>query len=909
MRSAADVSAVADPQTGVAVYDSGAPIGGWAIFGGTSASSPIIAAFDALIGPSAASAQWAYQHTNAFNDVTTGSNNLAGSGCSDYECNAGPGYDGPTGLGTPNGQAIAPPCSAGPVIATNPSNQTVTAPAGASFTAAASNPTGCNTLSVQWQVSTNGGSSWSNDSTDSGNTTNTLSISPTSTSQSGNEYRAVFTNEHGSTNTTAATLTVNSSCQTSPTITANPSNQTVTAPSQAQFTASASNSDPNCHTLSVQWQVSMNGGVNWQNDTTDAGNTTATLTISPTQTSQSGYEYRAAFSDEHGTTNTSAATLTVNAPCTGNPTITTNPSNQTAMAPSQAQFIAAATNNDPNCHALSVQWQVSTNGVSWQNDTTDAGNTAATLTISPTQTSESGYQYRAAFINEHGSTNSNAATLTVNSPPCSANPTIATNPSEQTVTAPSQAQFTAAATNSDSNCHALNVQWQVSTNGGESWQNDTSDAGTTTGTLTISPTSTTESGNEYHAVFSNEHGSTDTNAAKLTVVAPCSAHPTITTQPSSQTVIAPAAASFTAGAQNDDPNCQRLTVQWQVSVNGSQSWQDDTSDTGNTTGTLTISPTQTSESGNQYRAVFTNEKGSTSTNAATLTVGAPPPPCSANPTITTQPSSQTVIAPGAASFTAGAQNDDLNCQHLTVRWQVSVNGGQSWRNDTSDAGNETGTLGISPAQTSESGNEYRAVFSNEYGQTSSNTATLTVNAPALAPSLPSATALPHVSGAALVGATLSVSDGAWTGSPDTYQYSWFDCPTAAGGCAQVGSGSPSYTAGIGDLNGHLYAEIRAHNSAGWSPFVRSDDTIVPQSGRPLGGGHSGRIVLGRVRINGTSANVPLQLPRQHRLRSNTQPDRHGDVQARETDRGGRRRGEGSGPHQQGARARPRGGDA
>jgi len=222
MRSAADVSAVADPLTGVAVYDSGAPIGGWAIFGGTSASSPIIAAFDALIGPSAASAQWAYQHTNAFNDVITGSNNLPGSPCSDYLCNAGLGYDGPTGLGTPNGQAIAPLCSAGPTITTNPSNQTVTALAGASFTAAASNPAGCNTLSVQWQVSTNGGASWSNDSTDSGNTTNTLSINPTSTAQSGYQYRAAFTNEHGATDSSAATLTVNAPPPSPPSATAAP---------------------------------------------------------------------------------------------------------------------------------------------------------------------------------------------------------------------------------------------------------------------------------------------------------------------------------------------------------------------------------------------------------------------------------------------------------------------------------------------------------------------------------------------------------------------------------------------------------------------------------------------------------------------------------------------------------------
>lgn len=130
-RSTADVSADADPATGVAIYYSG--LGGWAIFGGTSAASPMIAAVDALIGRQAASPQWAYQHSSAFNDVTTGSNNLAGSGCSDYECRTGAGYDGPTGLGTPNGAAMTPP-PATPTITSTPANPTTSTNASFSFT-------------------------------------------------------------------------------------------------------------------------------------------------------------------------------------------------------------------------------------------------------------------------------------------------------------------------------------------------------------------------------------------------------------------------------------------------------------------------------------------------------------------------------------------------------------------------------------------------------------------------------------------------------------------------------------------------------------------------------------------------------------------------------------------------------
>ncbi|MCX3059974.1 S53 family peptidase [Streptomyces beihaiensis] len=102
-RTVADVSAVADPATGVSVYDSYGVTAGWYTFGGTSAASPIIAAVYALGGtPSSGSypAKFPYAHTSALNDVTSGSNGSCGGS---YLCTAGSGYDGPTGLGTPRG--------------------------------------------------------------------------------------------------------------------------------------------------------------------------------------------------------------------------------------------------------------------------------------------------------------------------------------------------------------------------------------------------------------------------------------------------------------------------------------------------------------------------------------------------------------------------------------------------------------------------------------------------------------------------------------------------------------------------------------------------------------------------------------------------------------------------------------
>ena len=113
-RTVADVSAVADPNTGVAVYDSYGSSGGanWYVFGGTSVASPIIASVYSLAANAKSvsyAAQLPYGSPSSLFDVTSGSNGNCskggkrGSSTTAYLCTAGSGYDGPTGLGTPNG--------------------------------------------------------------------------------------------------------------------------------------------------------------------------------------------------------------------------------------------------------------------------------------------------------------------------------------------------------------------------------------------------------------------------------------------------------------------------------------------------------------------------------------------------------------------------------------------------------------------------------------------------------------------------------------------------------------------------------------------------------------------------------------------------------------------------------------
>ncbi len=99
-RTVADVAAVADPRTGVAVYTTYGGTG-WAIYGGTSVSAPIIAATYALAGNAVhINGSFLYSHTSSLNDITSGKN---GKCKQIYLCTAERGYDGPTGMGTPKG--------------------------------------------------------------------------------------------------------------------------------------------------------------------------------------------------------------------------------------------------------------------------------------------------------------------------------------------------------------------------------------------------------------------------------------------------------------------------------------------------------------------------------------------------------------------------------------------------------------------------------------------------------------------------------------------------------------------------------------------------------------------------------------------------------------------------------------
>lgn len=275
--------------------------------------------------------------------------------------------------------------------------------------------------------------------------------------------------------TCSATSSTNITINALPSVTAQPDNQTVCENGNASFGATANNA------ASVQWQVSKDGGASFENL---AGATNATLNFA-VNVGQNGYRYRAVFTNACGTTNTSAATLTVN-PL---PTVTTQPDEQTVCENGSVSFMAAADN------ANGVQWQVSTDGGSNYNNL--AGATATTLSFTANAT-QNGYRYRAVFSNTCAVVNTTPARLSIN-------PLVTINaqPVNQTVCVGAVANFNVTANGTA----PLNYQWR---------KNGTPINGATQSNYAIAAASLSDAGS-YDVVVSSGCGTATSTAATLTL--------------------------------------------------------------------------------------------------------------------------------------------------------------------------------------------------------------------------------------------------------------------------------------------------------------------------------------------------------------------------------------------------------
>lgn len=548
-----------------------------------------------------------------------------------------------------------------PKVTKQPQALTVEEGQSASFEATASgNPA----PTVQWEVSTNG----STYTPIEGATSDQLVIAQAKVSESGEKVRAVFTNVVGKATTAAAILTVHKI----PVVTRQPQNATVEEGQSAKFEAAAEGSPA----PTVAWEDSTDGGTTWA---AVAGGTSDTLTVTGTKTTDSGRLYRATFKNLAGKTSSEAALLTVQKL----PAVTKQPASLTVDEGHTATFEATAS----GFPAPAVQWQLSTDGGAvW---TPIEGASSDVLTISIAVLAESGDEFRAVFSNGAGQATSSPATLTVYEPP-----TVTAEPASATVEEGQSATFEAAATGVPS----PTVQWEISTNGGSSW---TAVAGATTDELTVGSAKTSESGHEYRADFQSAAGSTLSSVATLTV----QLEPAITKQPADALVDEGQSATFEASASG----FPAPGAQWEVSADEGATW---TPIAGATSSRLTLTDVSATQSGDEYRVLFSNGAGTATSEAATLTVQAPP-------SVTQQPQSTTVEAGQPASFEAAASGSPPP----SVQWELSTNGGSSW---SDVAGATSDELAISATQLSENGHDYRAVFTNVAGTATTAVATLTV---------------------------------------------------------------------------------------------------------------------------------------------------------------------------------------
>ena len=602
------------------------------------------------------------------------------------------------------------------MVATNPMDQTACAGSSVSFSASA---TGSPTPTVQWQVSSGG--PFTNIS---GATSTTLTFTATA-GQNGNQYRAVFTNSSGTATTTAATLTVN----TAPTISTNPTNQTVCEGATATFTAAANGSPA----PTVQWQVSTGGPFS-----NIPGATSTTLSFTATA-AQNGNTYRAVFTNTCGSANSTAATLTVNSN-----TSATTPADQTVCEGATASFSTTASGTGPfhyawtvdgsafggdtssinvptgsfssGNHPVSVTVSGACNSViksatltvnantattdpadqtvcqgvtasfstiasgtgpftyAWTVDGSPAGGNSSSLSV-PTGSLSVGNHTVAITVSGACGSASQSATLTVN-----AN-TTTSDPADQTVCQGATPSFSTTASGTGPFTYA--------------WTVDGSPAGGNSSSLSV-PTGSLSVGNHTVAITVSGACGSASQSATLTVNAN-----TTTSDPADQTVCQGATAGFSTTASGTGP----FHYAW--TVDGS-AFGGDTSSISVPTGSLTV--------GNHTVAVTTTGTCSSASQSATLTVNAN--------TATTDPADTTVCLGGTASFSTTASGT----APFSFVWKqgatVLTNGSLGGR-VTIVSGSTTSTLTIANAQAGDLAN-YSVATTGTCG-TATQTASLGIN--------------------------------------------------------------------------------------------------------------------------------------------------------------------------------------
>ncbi|HEY0058509.1 MAG TPA: PKD domain-containing protein [Flavisolibacter sp.] len=412
-------------------------------------------------------------------------------------------------------------------------------------------------LSYQWQVSTDGGASFSDLPFEN---SSVLNLNNLSVASNGYRYRVVITGTCSAETSNAAVLSVADKAV----VLEQPQGQAVCAGTGAAFAARVGGMS-----LSYQWQVSTDGGTSFSNV---AGAQASTFTISSTIATMNGYQYRLVISGGCGPdVTTNNVTLTVDRL----PVITAQPAPLSVCQGSNAAFYANATGT-----AVSFQWEKSEDaGNTW---VPLPGQTSATLNISNVTYAMNNFQFRAVAKGACApAAVSNAALLQVN-----AVAALSSQPQSVTVCEGGNADFAVAATTS-----ALSYQWQVSTNNGASFTNIT---GATQAVYPVNNARAANNGAVYRVAVSGQCGATVmSESAVLTVNTP----PSISLEPLDRSVCAGYDVTFSVTAAGTS-----LSYQWEKSTDGGSSW---TAILNATSWSHTITAAGVADNGTLYRVSVT----------------------------------------------------------------------------------------------------------------------------------------------------------------------------------------------------------------------------------------------------------------------------------------------------------------
>ncbi len=328
-----DISADGDPNTGLNVYDSfGAPNGGsdgcsgWCIVGGTSLATPLTAAFEAVTSVTgAASPAWTYgSDASLLNDIVSGSDGSCPSNAL-LICNAAPGWDGPTGNGSINGDVADGGPGVGGSEATGVNLDEMTFSGGVY-------PNG-NATSYYWQYWQNGNTPASGTATPT-STASGQAMQAVSTTLCGDglspgtqyDYSLVATNTSGTEDGYEGTFTTPTT-ESAPTMSTNPTVSGSPTTGQTLTAEPGTWNDQSCNsTPSYQWQESSSPSGPWT--------TVSTSLLTYPLTSADLGDYLRFASTESNQTGSATVTSQVSGPvAVPTPTTTTTTTTTTPTTP------------------------------------------------------------------------------------------------------------------------------------------------------------------------------------------------------------------------------------------------------------------------------------------------------------------------------------------------------------------------------------------------------------------------------------------------------------------------------------------------------------------------------------------------------------------------------------------------